>query len=393
MATPHQLFSSDEVTPGSADGAPAFLGSVYYVGDPRTGAPIANWPPKLPTKGFRGLAGFKSGGESGNGQRGAAIAALFGGKLKDLGRYLPLGGVGSDAPGAAAPFSSTASTIATATSTALVDDAAAAAMRDGPSVYFTSRVMAERMRDFIRRPLGLFHFSRRRLWRPSDIPLAPVSVDTCPMGEAYGKLCVGWGNPALAAQLGFSADPEQKMSASVIIDTWDDEDEQDTAVAEGDGASGGGGGGGAVRRGVVCDGVAKNLVPVLTGFRLPDVGGDQAAAGAGRMDHEKKKKVEEENAFEHPMRARTWVRREIMKFVFKNVSNDSPTTVGRMARTTRRATRGRMRRTIVVAPAAAAITTITTTYSGRRRQRRRLGTTARLSKLRCRWPEASPAVP
>jgi hypothetical protein len=59
----------------------------------------------------------------------------------------------------------------------------------------------------------------------------------------------------LAAQLGFSADECQKRNARALI-KWEDNDDSDAAAV----AAGGD------KRRVVCEGVAKNLVPLLTGF-------------------------------------------------------------------------------------------------------------------------------
>lgn len=178
------------------------MGNVYYVTDPTSGAPIAGWPPKLPSKGFRGLRGFKKGREGGQHQRqqrhqqkGRRISSTtattttttttFWGKVEDLGVKF-FGAASGAAPGASLSEDDVATT-------SITSAAAAAAKRDGPSTYFTSRGMAESWRDAIRRPRGLFQFHRRRLWRPSDIPLGPVGVGSCPLEEAYEKLCVGWG--------------------------------------------------------------------------------------------------------------------------------------------------------------------------------------------------------
>ena len=191
-AATQPLFATDNVTSGSPDGAPAFLGNVYYVSDPTTGAPLAGWPPKLPNKGFRGLRGFKAGGGGGRGEEGqrrwsAAFPSSFRGRV-DPRRFFGAAAGSSMSPQSADDEEGAPSTPSTADDDAAVDTpAAAAAKREGPSAYFTSRGMAESWRDAIRRPRGLFEFHRRRLWRPSDIPLGPVDVSACSMGEVGEK--------------------------------------------------------------------------------------------------------------------------------------------------------------------------------------------------------------
>lgn len=187
-------FTTDDLSVPSAN-APTFLGNVYYVTDPSSGAPIAGWPPKLPLKGFRGLRGFKKGREGGQQQqrqerhqqkgRRTSTTTSLRGKIEDLGVKV-FGAAAGASPGASLSDDDVATTSATSA-------AVAAAKREGPCTYFTSRVMAEKWRDAIRRPRGLFQFHRRRLWRPSDIPLGPVGVVACPLEEAYQKLCDGWG--------------------------------------------------------------------------------------------------------------------------------------------------------------------------------------------------------
>ena len=130
-------------------GSPAFVGSVYYVAG-ADDVPVPEWPPQLPRAGI-----------------------------------LP----------SSSSSSSTTKTSTTTSSTSAPPPRTSKSL--GASAYFLSKDLAERWRDVIRRPMGLRYCQRRRLFRPSDIPLGVVEVRRCSMGEAFGKLCVGWGNPEI----------------------------------------------------------------------------------------------------------------------------------------------------------------------------------------------------
>ena len=141
----------------------------------------------------------------------------------------------------------------------------------------------------------------------------------------------------LAAQLGFSADHAQKTSAMALIETWEDEDVDDDVVEDtGGGGSGGGGSGGGGRRRVVCDGVARNLVPLLTGFRSSSVldregrGGvvdEGTRGGRGEGNGEENKDDDDDDdaksaaaAEVDPMQAKTWIAQEITRFIARRAS-------------------------------------------------------------------------
>jgi hypothetical protein len=154
---------------------PAFLGHVYYV-RASTGVPLSGWPPELPLKGFRG--GFKGSAKEGQRQRrrrATTATTTSWGSLDIRGLSIPTA-VGAAGDGSALSDAACTSTTADAVAgdRSELAAAAAAAERDGPSAYFTSLARAESWRDVLRRPRGLFQFPRRRLWRPSDVPLAPV---------------------------------------------------------------------------------------------------------------------------------------------------------------------------------------------------------------------------
>lgn len=200
--------STENVTGASEGGAPAFLGSVYYVADPKTGAPLPGWPPDIAASPAKSL---KEAPSSPTRQRHRRRGWGFGGASPRLGDAF--GGGSGSAQSDTASKTPYAAVVDHAAATRLDDEDAAAAKKEGASAYFTSRHLARKWRDFIRRPKGLSKFHRRRLWRPSDIPRAPVDVASCPMGEAYDRLCVGWGNPVLAAQLGFVAGVERERDS------------------------------------------------------------------------------------------------------------------------------------------------------------------------------------
>jgi len=215
------------------------VGSVYYVTDGRTGAPLSGWPPKLQARGIRrppreraaaAAAGAGAGAATGDGGVAGGVGEAIG-KTKGRGAVLfpgarragvrdgPSGGGGSGERGgtsgghpddaepaaAAAATAAAASTSAAAASAATYARAgipdAAAAESLGASTYFMTFELAAKYADKVARPLGLVLFPRRRrLLRPSDIPSGPIAIGCCPMGDAYSR-----GLHSSAFQLNLSA--------------------------------------------------------------------------------------------------------------------------------------------------------------------------------------------
>ena len=233
-------------------GSPAFVGSVYYVAG-ADDVPVPEWPPQLPRAGI-----------------------------------LP----------SSSSSSSTTKTSTTTSSTSAPPPRTSKSL--GASAYFLSKDLAERWRDVIRRPMGLRYCQRRRLFRPSDIPLGVVEVRRCSMGEAFGKLCVGWGNPVLATKMGFSADDVQMELASALVQGWGAGEANDakkrtkTKTGDEDAAAAAAAAAAASdavetaqpprartrrRRKVVGEGLSNALCALLTGYRFNAMKAPTAAEG------------------------------------------------------------------------------------------------------------------
>jgi hypothetical protein len=232
-------------------GSPAFVGSVYYVAG-ADDVPVPEWPPQLPRAGI-----------------------------------LP----------SSSSSSSSTKTSTTTSSTSAPPPRTSKSL--GASAYFLSKDLAERWRDVIRRPMGLRYCQRRRLFRPSDIPLGVVEVRRCSMGEAFGKLCVGWGNPVLATKMGFSADDVQMELASALVQGWGAGEANDakkrtkTKTGDEDAAAAAAAAAAASdavetaqpprartrrRRKVVGEGLSNALCALLTGYRFNAMKAPTAAA-------------------------------------------------------------------------------------------------------------------
>ena len=287
---------------GIGDVPLAFAGRVYYVTDGTTGNAIAGWPPKLAGRGFRKPA-------SSSRQRTRANEA----------------GVAEepDAKEAADPpvrrFPPTFSRADTPASTPAASTPRPAEPDDddgegdfvfprshrrrdlGSSAYFLTEDLAWRWRDAVRRPLGLWRFSRRRLFRPSDVPLGPCGVASMPMGDAYRRLCAGWGNPVLAAQAGVACDESQKTLAAELVGLAMREAGDGTDPLEVKGRNGR----------IVGEGIARNTVGLLTGYLAEGdekFGADSASASASSSWPFSREE-------DRPMRSGTWAADAIASFV------------------------------------------------------------------------------
>lgn len=287
-----------------AEGGPAFLGSVYYVADPSTSSAVEGFPPALTRRGPR-----KAKDEEAN--AGGAFFSWVGRRVGfGFGRkHGAPGGAGSERGGrGGAEYDDDGESADGGSAGDVRVGSISGGGEEGPRSYFTTREGAERWADRMRRPRGLWQFHRRRLWRPSDVPLGAVEVRATPMGEAYERLCAGWGNPVLAAKMGFCADHLQKTLAAELVDGWGEPD------ADGDGGAAepparskiedGGGGetsdgrAGAAGRRIVCSGMADALLPLLTGYH--------ATAGGGAWSRG----------------ADAWIEREIRAFVSRHRKKD-----------------------------------------------------------------------
>ena len=222
------------------EGASAFVGEVFYVTDARTGAALTGWPPAPPPRGFRSA------------ERAPDLDGVVRSRDDDDVRAVVALGETRDAD----PLDPNA----------LARSATRAHARRelGASAYFASRELAERWADCVRRPRGLRPdlFLRRRLARPSDVPVTPVGVASRPFGDAYANLCVGWGNPVVAARRGVATDDDQKEAASILLGAAHGDGERERAEKGAD-------------PDVAGDGHAARLGGLLTGYV-----GDAAACDA-----------------------------------------------------------------------------------------------------------------
>ena len=224
------------------EGASAFVGEVFYVTDARTGAALTGWPPAPPPRGFRSA------------ERAPDLDGVVRSRDDDDVRAVVV--LGETRDDDADPLDPNA----------LARSATRAHARRelGASAYFASRELAERWADCVRRPRGLRPdlFLRRRLARPSDVPVTPVGVASRPFGDAYANLCVGWGNPVVAARRGVATDDDQKEAASILLGAAHGDGERERAEKGAD-------------PDVAGDGHAARLGGLLTGYV-----GDAAACDA-----------------------------------------------------------------------------------------------------------------
>ena len=228
----------------TCEGASAFVGEVYYVTDARTGAALTGWPPAPPPRGFRSAARAPDLDGVVRGRDDAEVRAVV--------ARLAERDDGAD------PLDPDA--LARSVSRAV------ARRGLGASAYFASRALAEQWADCVRRPRGLRPdlFLRRRLARPSDIPATPIGVASRPFGDAYADLCVGWGNPVVAARRGVAADHDQKETALLVLGVDKDGERVDTVKGADPNVAG--------------DGHATLLGGLLTGYV-----GDAAACDASLL--------------------------------------------------------------------------------------------------------------
>ena len=289
---------------GIGDVPLAFAGRVYYVTDGMNGEPIAGWPPKLAGRGFRKPASQTrrapaKGRDDGEAEE-ADAEDLTGAPVRRFPPTLSR----ADAP-PTPPVASTHSSVAASIDDGDEEDGfvfpRSHRRRDlGSSAYFLTEDLAWRWRDAIIRPLGLWQFPRRRLFRPSDVPLGPCGVSSMPMGDAYRRLCVGWGNPVLAAQVGVACEESQKTLAAELVGLAmrDAGDETNPLAVKG-------------RNGrIVGDGVARNMVGLLTGY-LAD-GDDETNKNDKSVDSNTSLFARVEDK---PMRAGTWAADAVAAFV------------------------------------------------------------------------------
>ena len=289
---------------GIGDVPLAFAGRVYYVTDGMNGEPIAGWPPKLAGRGFRKPASQTrrapaKGRDDGEAEE-ADAEDLTGAPVR---RFPPTLSRADALP--TPPAASTHSSVAASIDDGDEEDGfvfpRSHRRRDlGSSAYFLTEDLAWRWRDAIIRPLGLWQFPRRRLFRPSDVPLGPCGVSSMPMGDAYRRLCVGWGNPVLAAQVGVACEESQKTLAAELVGLAmrDAGDETNPLAVKG-------------RNGrIVGDGVARNMVGLLTGY-LAD-GDDETNDNDKSMDSNTSLFARVEDK---PMRAGTWAADAVAAFV------------------------------------------------------------------------------
>ena len=224
------------------EGASAFVGEVFYVTDARTGAALTGWPPAPPPRGFRSA------------ERAPDLDGVV--RSRDDDDVRAVVALGETRDDDADPLDPNA----------LARSATRAHARRelGASAYFASRELAERWADCVRRPRGLRPdlFLRRRLARPSDVPVTPVGVASRPFGDAYANLCVGWGNPVVAARRGVATDDDQKEAASILLGAAHGDGERERAEKGAD-------------PDVAGDGHAARLGGLLTGYV-----GDAAACDA-----------------------------------------------------------------------------------------------------------------
>ena len=215
------------------EGASAFVGEVFYVTDARTGAALTGWPPAPPPRGFRSA------------ERAPDLDGVV--RSRDDDEVRAVVALGETRDDDADPLDPNA----------LARSATRAHARRelGASAYFASRELAERWADCVRRPRGLRPdlFLRRRLARPSDVPVTPVGVASRPFGDAYANLCVGWGNPVVAARRGVAADDDQKEAASILLGAARGDGERERAEKGAD-------------PDVAGDGHAARLGGLLTGY-------------------------------------------------------------------------------------------------------------------------------
>ena len=195
----------------ASQGAAAFVGDVYYLADGRTGDPILGWPPRPPPVGFS--RGEKRDADDGPDAFGRTKAQREGDRVL-------LATNSADATRALRRFREQCFPSPPGGERDEEDDddddavasLASAAFRNralGPSAYFPDRAFAAKWAEVVNRPCGLSYVKhgRRRLRRPSDKPLLPngIAVQSVPFARAYGNLCVGWNNAALAAKRGVAA--------------------------------------------------------------------------------------------------------------------------------------------------------------------------------------------
>lgn len=282
---------------GIGDVPLAFAGRVYYVTDGTTGDAIAGWPPKLAGRGFRKPASSSRLRTRAN-EAGVAEEPDAKEAADATVRRFPPTLSRADTP-ASTPAASTPRPAEPDDDDGEGDFVFPRSHRRrdlGSSAYFLTEDLAWRWRDAVRRPLGLWRFPRRRLFRPSDVPLGPCGVASMPMGDAYRRLCAGWGNPVLAAQAGVACEESQKTLAAELVGLAMREAGDRTDPLEVKGRNGR----------IVGEGIARNMVGLLTGYLAEGdekfVGADSSSASASKSE-------------DRPMRSGTWAADAIASFV------------------------------------------------------------------------------
>jgi hypothetical protein len=256
MATPDPPPGSGTVTVAS-QGAAAFVGDVYYLADGRTGDPILGWPPRPPPVGFS--RGEKRDADDGPDAFGRTKAQREGDRVL-------LATNSEDATKALRRFREQCFPSPRGSERDENDDAssdavaslAVAAFRNralGPSAYFPDRAFAVKWAEVVNRPCGLSYVKhgRRRLRRPSDKPLLPngIAIQPVPFARAYGNLCVGWNNAALAAKRGVAASLSARRDATDVLFSSSNLDPEKVMGANPE---------------IAGDGNAETLAPLLTGY-------------------------------------------------------------------------------------------------------------------------------
>ena len=247
----------------ASHGAAAFVGTVWYLADGRSGDPLVGWPPRPPPVGFR--------------NDDTLIHAVGNTRLQTNTERVLLATNASDADKALKRLRGTSTNeefvrdtlgvdLGDTQASSSIDDLVTKSLDEinqlakqnrsfGPSAYFPERDFALRWAEVVNRPFGLSYraWGRRRLKRPSDKPLVPsLKMQSRPIADAYATLCKGWANPVLAAKRGIAVSDSRNSAISLLQIHSSINYTADCVIG--------------ANPDVVGDGTAEQVAPLLTGY-------------------------------------------------------------------------------------------------------------------------------